>query len=144
MGAWIAAVLLVGIAFVVWRAFDAVNRKRKLERIANGRDAAQSFSQFRLSLPEIPESDCSGIYRFIQGLSPRKDFPIDVADNIWEMYRLDQGTLQSEVESYLGVEDLPQLTPSRSVETAGDLAQQIYQLKLRSDVVGSNPSLERP
>jgi hypothetical protein len=138
--------LFAGGAFIAWRILAARRHSRRLADIAGTRNEQDSLNSFRAALPEVSEPFRSEMYRLIQSLLPRPNFPVHPDDDIWELYDLDQGTLESEIEDYLVTrnEVLSHAPSDRGFTTVVELVRMVEGHKIATDTqAGSNKSFER-
>jgi len=138
--------LLAGGALVVWQMLSARRGSRRLADIARTRNQQSSVERFKAALPEVPEPFRSEMYGLIQRMLPMPNFPVHPDDDIWLLYDLDQGTLESEIEDYLVTrnEVLPPFQSDRGFSTVVELVRMVERYKVPTDTqAGSNKSFER-
>jgi hypothetical protein len=138
--------LVAGGAFAAWRLFAPRRRGRRLADLARTRNAQDSVISFRAALPEVSEPFRSEMYGLIQRLLPIPNFPVHPNDNIWMLYDLDQGTLESEIEDYLVTrnEALRHFQSDRGITTVVELVRMVDRHKVPADTqAGPNKSPER-
>jgi hypothetical protein len=137
--------LLAGGALVAWRILATRRGSRRLWDIARTRNEHGSVERYRAALPEVPEPFRSEMYGLVQRLLPMPNFPVHPDDDIWMLYDLDQGILESEIEEYLLTrnEALPHCQSDRGITTVAELVRMVARHKVPADTAGSNKSLER-
>jgi hypothetical protein len=138
--------LLAGGAFVAWRIFAMRRGTRRLADSARTRNKEDSVDRFNAALPELSEPFRSEMYGLIQRLVPMPNFPVHPDDDIWMLYDLDQGALDSEIEDYLVTrnEALPHRQTDRGITTVVELVRMVARHKVPADTqAGSNKSLRR-
>src|SRR5688572_21948391 len=127
--------LFAGGAFIAWRILAARHHSRRLADIARTRNEQDSLNSFRAAMPEVSEPFRSEMYRLIQSLLPIPNFPVHPDDDIWVLYDLDQGTLESEIEDYLVTrnEVLSHVPPDRGCTTVVELVRMVERHKIATD-----------
>jgi hypothetical protein len=123
----VAAVLALVVAWVLAVVFWHRLLSRKLSRVAASRDPSRALASFLEALPGLPEETSLQVYRLVQGLLPIPNFPIEPNDNLWSLYDLGQGTLESTVEDFIEGKKWPPFAAKGSgIETVVQLTQQVH------------------
>jgi len=113
----------------VFAVLAAGPRQRRIKRLAATRDAAAAYERFCRVFPELSDAKRREIYESLQRLVGCDAFPVEVEDNLWTTLELDQGNVESEVESFY--ERQNRQVPTFSTEVAApatvrDLVSRFY------------------
>ncbi len=120
-------VLVLGVGVVT-----AITRQSRLRRLARARNPQAAFAEFCAAFPNQTEDLLQSIYSSLQAMLQVDNFPVRVDDDLWRTLELDQGNLESGIESFF--ERRGQMNPTFSsadapLETVRDLVQQFYLAK---------------
>ena len=95
-----------GLIFVLAVAFLAIvllglsPRRRRLSHAASSRDPAQAEAAYMGYFADVSGPVPTGVRLLLQRLLPGAAFPVLPEDDLWALYDLDQGTLESQIEDY--------------------------------------------
>jgi hypothetical protein len=119
IGAMLVLILGVGLAAAIPR----------LQRLAGSRNSRAAFEEFCAAFPDQPRDLLRSIYSSMQQVVGINNFPVRVDDDLWRTLELDQGSLESEVESFFerrGYKDPTFADTGAPPVTVRDLVRQFY------------------
>jgi len=105
--------------------------KRRLRALAVERCHPSDGTSASDNYSPVPQEFAAAVVALVEGLVPVVRFPILPEDNLWQLYDIDQGSLESESEDFIlriapGAPSLAEASVTHPIETVRDLVSLLY------------------